>query len=269
MRSILVACLILVGSALPCSSQTSIELSERGQYERAATTPQSVSPPEAGTAHVDVTVRDGFGAPLTGATVKLTGIVVREATVNEWGAVAFGNLPDGRYDVIASARGLVSSVPRVIDLSGPGVTDIHLTLKPRGPRSPISDSCGGFNSRSIRTLGNGADLVLLVTVVHQESIEVPLDDFPGILRTFNDARVVRSFKRNALGPAAGAVATILQGGGRIDRGDYVDQHSSNSLPPLNIGDEYVLFVKFDDQGNAWILGSGASPPPSGGRTWAC
>ena len=213
--------------------------------------------PTVGTAHLDVSVSDRFGAPVAGAVVKLSGVVSREGLVDEAGLVAFESLPDGRYDVTASAKGMASTVPRVLDLLGPGVTDVQLTLKPRAPGTRSTIACGGFDSSSIQTLGAGAALVLHVKVTGQRTEERP-GAYPGDradLFTVNEVLVLGSFKRSALEPAPGQALTIQQGGGRLDRGGYVDHHSYNRLDPLNVGDEYVLFIWVESGFTPGILGA--------------
>ena len=54
---------------------------------------------------------------------------------------------------------------------------------------------------------------------------------------------------------AGSIVTMRQFGGRMDRGDSIDFHSFNQLPPLNVGDEYVLFVYVDSAGTFTIYGA--------------
>ena len=77
----------------------------------------------------------------------------------------------------------------------------------------------------------------------------------GELITANRAQVLQSFKRDALAPAAGAVMTIVQFGGVIDRGEHLDRHIYNRLPPLNVGDEYVAFLYRSETGEYGIHGA--------------
>ena len=48
--------------------------------------------------------------------------------------------------------------------------------------------------------------------------------------------------------------TLPQEGGRIDRGNYIGPAHANRLPPLNVGDEYVLFIKLAPNGTLGIMG---------------
>jgi hypothetical protein len=209
-----------------------------------------------GNAMVDVTVVDRFGAPLQGVSVKLRGLVDRAATSNEVGMVAFDALPQGRYDVVASMNGLVPSLPRVVDVPAFGLRAVAVTLKPLGRMAGMM-ACGGFDPGSVVTLSRGAHLVLHVKVIDQETAEtaLPPDAAFAFISTLNRVQVLQSFKHNPHGPAVGSLLTIRQGGGRIDRGDYIDTHSFNSLAPLNAGDEYVLFVHVDPGGTYTIVGA--------------
>src|SRR5258708_40199189 len=53
----------------------------------------------------------------------------------------------------------------------------------------------------------------------------------------------------------GAILEIRQGGGRIDRGHFIDVHTFNQFAPLNVGDEYVLFIYIDSAGTYYVHGS--------------
>lgn len=203
--------------------------------------------PMLGNAIVDVTVVDRFGAPLEGVTVKLRGVVDREASTNDVGMVAFDELPAGRYDVVASMNGLAPSTPRVVDMPAFGVRAVALALKPFGSLSGM-DACGGFDPSSVTTLSKTAHLVLHGRVVDQHAVEMQ----PRIIATVNRVEVLQSFKGST---HTGGTLTIRQGGGRIDRGDYIDHMSFNQLLPLNVGDEYVLFIHVDSAGSHTIVGS--------------
>lgn len=210
----------------------------------------------AGNANVEVTIVDRAGAPLKGVTVKLTGVVDRTAVSDDFGFVAFYALPTGRYDVVASMKGLAPSVPRVIDLPTFGVASVAVSLKPYAPRTMMTDACGGFDPSSIRTLSTGAHFVLHVKVADQHTIESPKPEGSSIaeLTTLSRVQVLQSFKRSKHAPIAGSIVDIRQGGGRIDRGEYIDLHQFNKLAPLNVGEEYVLFV-YDNAGDHTIYGA--------------
>lgn len=230
---------------------------------RSQVTPASkFTPPQApdiasGNANVDVLIVDDLGASLEGVSVKLTGLVTREAMSNDVGFATFAALPEGRYDVVASKKGLEPSVPRVVDLPASGVTSVSLVLKPYGPTVRVTNACGGFDPGSIRTLSAGAHLVLHVKVIDQRTIEaVPAAaDASGDLTTVNRVQVLESFMRSLRAPMTGAIVEIRQGGGRIDRGHFIDVHTFNQFAPLNVGDEYVLFIYIDSAGTYYVHGS--------------
>ena len=211
--------------------------------------------PTTGNARIDVTVTDRFGAALEGATVKITGVVQRELTADVDGLVSFTRLPRGRYDVVASSKRLAPSVPRVVDLSESSAAAVAFTLKPFAPTTTLSMACGGLNARSVRALAGAANMVLHVRITGQKTTgpSPADDDMREGLATFSAATVVQSFKKGRAGNVKSTL-TIRQEGGRIDRGDYIDAHSVNQLAPLNIGDEYVIFVVFSADGTASVHG---------------
>ncbi|MBA2302861.1 MAG: carboxypeptidase regulatory-like domain-containing protein [Acidobacteria bacterium] len=170
---------------------------------------------------------------LVGARIKLTGVVSRQATANDSGFVSFEALPAGRYDVFASAKDLSPASPHVFDLPGSGETTIALTLKPNAPTARATLACGGLDSRSIKALGAGAVLVIHVKVIGQTTSEGLsfANDSSMDLTTLNRVQVLQSFKSSAASPPPGSLMTVHQGGGRIDRGEFIDHHSFIGLGP--------------------------------------
>jgi hypothetical protein len=200
-------------------------------------------------------VVDRFGAPLEGATVKLSGLVDRKAISNAAGIVSFEALPDGRYDVVAESGALAPSAPHVVDLTAFRLTSVEVTLKPRSPTGRAMIACGGFDARSLSTLAATAHLVVHVKVLKQQTIEPPPDDERSPLAsTVNLVEVREWFIHASDARPAGPMLLVRQGGGRIDRGDHVEYHHANQLPPLNPGDEYVLFL-YTHMGQHTIHGS--------------
>lgn len=223
--------------------------------------PESPDPlpalPSSGIAYVQVTVADGFGAPLAGAAVRIDGVVMRDATTNEAGLASFADLPDGRYDIVASQKGFVSSPPRVIDLSGATTTSVALTLKPTGPFNGYMSACGG-DARTLEELAAPADAVALVAVADQRSYQrepSSPDDTLREIMTSSRVRTLQSFKVGPFAPGPGSVVNVVQPGGRIDRGGYIDSFNFDQLPPLNVGDDYVLFLYRDEKGALTIYGA--------------
>jgi hypothetical protein len=210
-----------------------------------------------GSAIVDVTVLDAASAPLRNVTVKLSGVVDREMLSDDAGYATFVAIPAGRYDIVASQKGLAPSTPRVLDVAPFGLTSITVTLKPFGPGVRVMQACGGFNPSSLATMAEGAHLLLHVKVLEQTTVEIPLSGIDGTtyLATLNTVEVRGSFRRSLRGPTIGLRLTIRQGGGRLDRGDYIDSFQFNNLAPLNVGDEYFLFVYADDVGTFTIHGA--------------
>ena len=216
--------------------------------------PEPLRLPAKGSARVDVTVFDRFGMPAQDAKVELTGVVTRQGKTSHAGVLTFDTLPAGRYDVVASAKGAAPSVPRVLDLGESTTLAVDLTLK-RSGKDMTSIACWGFDPTSIITLGQTADLVVQVKIEGQESFRqmVSASD-EQLTMTTNDARVLRSFRSTTRTMSAGSTLSIVQGGGRIDRGDEIDIHQANKLPPLNVGDEYVIFLT-ESEGKLYIVGA--------------
>ena len=197
--------------------------------------------PETGNHNLEVQVLDRFGAPLAGVDVKLDGVVVRSAKTDLLGVTSFEQLPGGRYDVVATSKGLAPNRPRVLDL--PQTQDrVSLTLKPFAPTVLASIGCGMMGALTLESLGTMSDLVLHVRVDGQQAVE--LDGSQGFV-TRNRAGVLRAFK-SAGAPLA--EVTIPQPGGTIDREDMIQAHMSGNLAPLNVGDEYVVFLRRQESG---------------------
>jgi hypothetical protein len=215
-------------------------------------------PPTTGTAMVDVTVVDAFGGAVADARVTLNGVVTRQTRTSEVGFAAFENLPDGRYDIAASADGLARSTRLVVDLAAGGYTPFIIRLKPHGPgprgggiRSGIVDPM-----RSLEDYARGTDLVLHVQVEDQQGYEQEERVPPGysrtprtVIRTASRARVIQAFKGDP-----GASVVVDQLGGSIDRGLHVDWYAVTPDDLLNVGDEYVLFLNRDSRGHLVIRG---------------
>ena len=194
--------------------------------------------PTTGQARVDVTVMDRFDTPLEGATVKLTGVVDRESNSDAAGAVRFESLPEGRYDVVASAKGLSSSVTRVLDLSSSRGTIVALRLKPSAPTATVG--AGLRRHRFAHHEGTSSGREPRAPCQGDRSEDLGSRAISGGPRAGPDDR------EPGPGPAAvqeqrpahlpGSTIHIEQEGGSLDRGDYIDHHQFNRLGPLNIGD---------------------------------
>jgi hypothetical protein len=206
--------------------------------------PDEFSAPEPGTGRVDVKVTDRFGAPMPGVTVTLTGVTSAALQTEATGVVSFADLPDGRYDVVASLKGLPSSLPRVIDLAGLATT-VEIVLKPSAPIGWVVHSCG-WMPRTLEQLAADADAIARVKVERQRSYrrkDRHVGD-PGFIMTASTVRWIESFKSNS---RVTIDEEIVQGGGRLEKADEIEITTFNDAAPLNIGDEYVLFLKRYDE----------------------
>jgi hypothetical protein len=205
--------------------------------------PDELPPVEPGSGRIDVAVTDRFGAPMPGVVVTLRGLVSTELNTDAIGAVSFVDLPDGRYDVVASLKGFPSSLPRVIDLPGLA-TPVEIVLKPSAPVGSIAHACGGL-SPTLEQLSADADAIAHVKVARQRSYRQKRDEsYRGSITTALTVRWIRSFKSNS---RVSAGDEIVQGGGRLEKADDIEIATVNDFAPLNVGDEYVLFLKRYDE----------------------
>jgi len=206
----------------------------------APSVPRDQFPPvEPGLGRIDVTVRDRFGTPMPDVIVTLSGLVSRTLQTDIVGAAAFAGLPDGRYDVVASVKGWPSSLPRVIDVTGL-VTDVDIVLKPRAGLYKRMISCGPLPPRTLEGLSADADAIVHLKIVRQRMYTRPLDTDTDFIFTASTTRWIESFKTNQ---KIAARDEIVQLGGRIERPDGVQVAESRPDKDLNVGDEYVLFLK--------------------------
>ena len=200
---------------------------------------------------LEVIVVDGFGSPLHNAEVKLNGVVERTVRTDERGSAAFDRLPNARFDVTARRNGSTALRPAVVDL--PRSEPVVLTLKPIG-HAAGSIACGLNVGRTIESLAASAQVVLHVQVedqrVSQADANATSERERLSLITSSHVRVLNTFKTTA--SSVGRITWIQQAGGLIDRGDAIDLHQANGLPPLNVGDEYVVFLGKRQNGELWL-----------------
>ncbi len=195
----------------------------------------------AGSGSVQIRAADHAGLAKSGVTVRLVGPSPREGKTAQDGALTFEHLVPGRYDVLAGDAGdVMSPLPPFVDITTGAAPPVDVTLKRAGRMSGMI-ACGIAAPATLRAFVESADAVVHVRVTGQRAFEAASDlDYRRILTT-TEARVITPFKRAAAGGLSGSV-TVLQVGGAIDRGDTVDHLSYNHLPPLSVGDDYVLFL---------------------------
>jgi hypothetical protein len=200
---------------------------------------------EPGTGHLEVTVVDRFGAPMPNVTVTLTGVVSRVLQTEATGQVWFTDLPDGRYDVVASLKGFPSSLPRVIDLDG-FATPVEIMLKPSAPISSIMFACGGYVPRTLEQLAADVDAIAHVKIGRQRSFREKRrhEGGRGFIMTASTFELIRFFKSSSRVTSGDE---IVQTGGRLETPDEIEVATYNRFAQLNVGDEYVLFLKRYDE----------------------
>jgi hypothetical protein len=182
----------------------------------------------------------------------LSGLVSRELQTDAGGGGAFEELPDGRYDVVVSRKGLVASLPRVLDVSESASRPIEIVLKPPAPtQSSMSISCGPAAPRTLEGLAAEADAVVLLRIERQHSYRwaAPSDPERMHILTNFGTRWIESFR---VGSAVAPGDDIVQGGGHIDVGEQIESAIAHPHVPLNVGDEYVLFLKRYEHGKVRI-----------------
>jgi hypothetical protein len=213
-----------------------------------AETPDEFPPVPPGNSRIEVRVADRFGAPILDATVTLSGLVSRDLRTDASGGITFEGLPEGRYDVVASSEGLAPSLPHVVDVSESAVRPLQIVLKPPAPTQSVSFSCGSAAPRTLDGLAAEADAIVHVQIERQHSYRWASALEPErlhILTNF-EARWIRSFRANSrVAPGD----EIVQGGGRIDDGEQIESSVAHPHAPLNVGDEYVLFLKRHERGS--------------------
>jgi hypothetical protein len=200
--------------------------------------------PAVGTGSVQIRVLDSTGAPSQRATVILTGRVTRNGTTDEGGVVLFDALPEGRYDLSASASQQVMFPSHFVDIGRGPASPVQVSLK-RAGKSSGALACGFLVAppTTLRAFMETTDVkaVLHVKVQEQHAFEVSDGDGPARIMTLNEVAVLHAFK--GAGPRGGAgTLNVLQIGGAIERGGTVDQFEQNHFLPLSVGDEYVLFL---------------------------
>ncbi|MGH9314193.1 MAG: carboxypeptidase-like regulatory domain-containing protein [Vicinamibacterales bacterium] len=211
--------------------------------ELAPEQPDVFPPLPPGTGYIGVTVTDRSGARLPQAMVTLSGLVTRGLTTDDDGRVAFTELPDGRYDVVASAQGLLVSLPGLIDVAGQPVPPVEIVLKPGRMRNGQLGSCSSPAApKTLNAFAADSDAVVHVRIERRRTyLEAgsPGSE-PEFIWTASEPRWIEFLKSSA---TVAPGDEIIQFGGRIDRGEYIEFDLSDRLAPLNLGDEYVLFLK--------------------------
>ncbi|HXG87413.1 MAG TPA: carboxypeptidase-like regulatory domain-containing protein [Vicinamibacterales bacterium] len=196
-----------------------------------------------------VTIADAEGAVLPGAVIALTGPVGRQATADAHGHAEFVQLPPGRYRLTAKLFGFADYVASV-DVTASTQLRHHVVTRlvgwfdPARGRNVLEQIVTGCNVPSPATLPESwasAAAVSHVRVEGQRS-ELVHGSSSGTVITRSSVRIREVFKSPVQWPAAGALAEIVQVGGELDRGDYIQITSQSSFPLLGIGREYVLFL---------------------------
>jgi hypothetical protein len=176
--------------------------------------------------------------------VALSGLVSRELRTDAIGTVSFVELPDGRYDVVASLKGFPSSRPRVLDVTGIAIP-VDIVLKPSAPLGSVVDLYVPAAPATLQLLASGADAIVHARIERQRTYRRKEEsDERGRIMTASAFAWVEAFKSS---PRVGAQDEVIQGGGRVENPEDIEVASVDPQATLNIGDEYVLFLKRYDE----------------------
>ena len=197
--------------------------------------PHDEFPPiQPGNGRIEVRVTDRFGTPMPNAGVRLNGLVSLDLRSDDAGMVSFTELPDGRYDVVASATGFVSSLPKVVDVSGSVNQSIDIVMKRPAVMESMSTGCGMMGPLpSLEALFAGSEAVIHVKIVGQRAHRPAPDSRPGNIETVSRTRWIESFKVSSnIAPED----EIVQAGGRLDDGERIEVHTAKPHAALNVGE---------------------------------
>jgi hypothetical protein len=212
--------------------------------------PDKFPPIEPGNGRIDVTATDQSGVSMAGVTVSLSGLVSTTLQTDNDGVVTFTDLPDGRYDVVGSAKGFTSSRPRVLDLSG-SVVPVEIVLKPPARKARMSFSCGMVGTPpSLDDLAARSEVIVHVKIERERSFRRARgsDSDRMEIVTASGLRWMESFKVSS---KVKDKDEVLQLGGTVEDGEESESYHARPYASLNVGDEYVLFLNYDE-GSDWL-----------------
>ena len=221
---------------------------------------ETLAQPDTGAVRVLVT--DEAKAVIPGARILLDGPLQRESVTDRDGVTVIVSLPAGTYQLRALLPGWYEA--RVtINVQASSTTAQRLTMRPGTVRVPgyskpvretmvtgcnfvdLPETLSGFVAR--------ADGIAQIRVREQrvESRVLPQITRPEV-NTRNTVEVLAVFKRHALWPRQGR-AEILQLGGDVDHGDYIERVRYLCHRPLIVGREYVLFLERSKWLGGWAI----------------
>jgi hypothetical protein len=121
-------------------------------------------------------------------------------------------------------------------------------------RDAVTPGCYAGVPSTLGEFWNRADAVAHIRI-HDQRFEnyLPLKGIEPEVITRNFVEVLEVFKRHPVWPASGRVTQLLQSGGDIDRGDYLQVVRQTCLDPLVVGREYVLFLERSEWFRAWSV----------------
>jgi hypothetical protein len=128
--------------------------------------------------------------------------------------------------------------------------------QPLPERQSFTWSCGWVVAPPETLAGwrDRADLVVHARIDSQSAFEHVRSETITDIVTAHEAAVLELFKAHprSVG-SAGAVQQVLQMGGRLRRRDAFETEIWNAFPPMSVGSEWVLFLKWDTPLNGFTL----------------
>ena len=236
---------------------------------------------------VRVLVRDHAEAVLPGVRIVLDGPIHRESATDRDGATLIEGLPVGTYQLALTLPGFIDVRVNIdVGANSTASHQFHLRLAPyvtrdsiKPVRETVTTGCrAGDPPRNLADLVKQVDAVAHVRVLAQRGEDrLPPQANRSVLITRNTVDILAVFKAHRRWPAVGKRGEVLQQGGDLDRGDYIEVSRQICLDPLFVGREYVLFLERSEWLGGWgvffdgegaLLIDGPRVDPLGGGEFA-
>lgn len=207
-----------------------------------------------------LTITDADGLVLPGARVSLRGPAERTTVVDAYGKAVLADIPTGLYELIVDLPGFVSHREKITvsegkTLSRTVVLDpaflVHVDpIRGKPVQEWIMTGCDQVPPPALTDFANSVGAVARVRVVTQKVEDhVPPSAKQSYVVTRSFVRVLEAFKGHPHLAAVGRLSEVLQVGGEMDRGRFIEVVSRHKL--LRRGAEYVVFLVEDSWFGGW------------------
>ena len=145
-------------------------------------------------------------------------------------------------------RSLIAVVLATPSVQPPAPEQESVAEQPLPERQSFAWACGWVVAPPETLAGwrDRADLVVHARIDSQSAFEHVRSETVTDIVTMHEAAVLELLKANPRGVGSiGAVQQVLQMGGRIRRKDAYETEIWNAFPPMPVGSEWVLFLKWD------------------------